>query len=145
MPGRFLAGIAAVVQREDGRFLLLRRSDDRDFAAGVWECVTGRLEQGEGFEDALAREVLEETGLAVRIDRVLSTTHFYRGEETPENKLIGVVYLSTTDAPDAFVQSEEHVDHSWVSAEEAMALLTGDDDSTRWMRSVVSQIGKDRD
>jgi len=54
MPGRFLAGIAALIWSPlEGKYLLLRRADDRDYAAGVWECITGRLEQGEGFEDAL--------------------------------------------------------------------------------------------
>ncbi len=142
MPGRFLAGVGAVIQREDGRFLLLQRSTEKDFAAGVWECVTGRLEQGEGYEDALVREVFEETGLTVRIDRILDTTHFYRGEPTRENELVGVLFLCTTRNPKAFGPSEEHVEHRWVTTDEAMALLGGEDPSTRWMRGVVGQLQK---
>lgn len=140
MPGRFLAGIGAVIQRNDGRFLILRRSSEKDFAAGVWECVTGRLEQGEGYVDALTREVFEETGLSVTVDRILDTTHFYRGERTADNELIGVLYLCTTPEPYAFKPSYEHTEHRWVTTEEAMALLEGDDPSTQWMRGVVEQV-----
>ena len=140
MPGRFLAGIGAVIQRNDGRFLILRRSSEKDFAAGVWECVTGRLEQGEGYEDALTREVFEETGLSVTIDRILNTTHFYRGERTADNELIGVLFLCTTPEPAAFKPSVEHTEHRWVTTAEALALLEGDDPSTQWMRGVVGQM-----
>jgi 8-oxo-dGTP pyrophosphatase MutT (NUDIX family) len=47
----------ALIWREtDGRYLLLQRSAERDVGAGQWECVTGRLEQGEGVPDALYRK-----------------------------------------------------------------------------------------
>ena len=61
--GRFYGGIAALVwSPETDRYLLLRRSAEKDYAAGVWECVTGRVDQGEGFEDALLREVTRRAG-----------------------------------------------------------------------------------
>lgn len=143
MPGRFLAGVGAVVQRADGRFLLLRRSSEKDFDAGVWECVTGRLEQGEGYEEALVREVREETGLTVTVDRILDTTHFYRGDAVPDNELVGVLFLCTTSDPEGVRSSEEHVEHRWVSVNEALELLSGDDPSTRWMRGVVERLGSE--
>ena len=84
-PGHFLAGIAAIIRRSSGVYLLLRRSSDRDVGAGVWECVTGRVNQGEGFEEALHREVTEETGLRITIETFIGLSHFYRGEASPEN------------------------------------------------------------
>ena len=92
--GHFYAGIAAVIRSPETRqYLLLRRSEQKDYARGVWECVTGRVDQGEGFEDALRREVREELGVEVQIDYILGTTHFYRGVPIPENELVGVIYL----------------------------------------------------
>jgi ADP-ribose pyrophosphatase YjhB (NUDIX family) len=55
-------GVAVVVRDAEGRILLERRSD-----CGWWGCVGGRVEPGESVEQAAVREVLEETGLAVRI------------------------------------------------------------------------------
>lgn len=52
-PGYFLAGIAGLLRNAADEYLLLKRSDDRDFGASIWECVTGRVNQGEGFEEAL--------------------------------------------------------------------------------------------
>ena len=139
--GRFLGGIAALVYRpEDERYLFLRRSAAKDFSSGVWECVTGRVDQGEGFEDALHREVGEELGVQVEIDLLLGTTHFYRGDPRPENELIGVVCLCSLASSAAQIQlSSEHDLMRWVSAAEAQELLGAGDPSTVWIARVVQR------
>ena len=49
--------------------LLLQRRDKRDAARGRWEIPMGRWQAGETPEEAVAREVEEETGLrVVRVD-----------------------------------------------------------------------------
>lgn len=55
-------GVAVIIRDRAGRILLERRSD-----CGWWGCIGGRVEPGESVEQAAVREVLEETGLAVRI------------------------------------------------------------------------------
>jgi 8-oxo-dGTP diphosphatase len=138
--GRFYGGIAALVwSPETDRYLLLRRSAEKDYAAGVWECVTGRVDQGEGFEDALLREVREELGVAARLELVLGTTHFYRGAASAENELIGVVCLCSLADPGAVRLSAEHSEYRWLSAGEAFQLLDSGDPSTRWMRRVLQR------
>ena len=78
--GRFYGGVGALIWSPRGDvYLLLKRSSKKDYAAGVWECVTGRVDQGEGFEDAIHREVLEELGVKAQIEYFIGTTHFYRG------------------------------------------------------------------
>jgi 8-oxo-dGTP diphosphatase len=57
--------VAGVVVREDGRVLVIRRDDN-----GHWEAPGGVLELDESFEDGVRREVLEETGLAVTVERL---------------------------------------------------------------------------
>ena len=75
--GRFLAGIGALLRRaSDGRYLFLRRSLSKDYAAGDWECVTGRVDQGEGFTEAVHREIYEEVRLRARIEFIIGTTTF---------------------------------------------------------------------
>jgi 8-oxo-dGTP pyrophosphatase MutT (NUDIX family) len=137
--GRFYGGVAALIWvPEDNRYLLLKRSDDKDFAAGVWECVTGRLDQGEGFEDAVRREVREELGTEIDIEFIIGTTHFYRGAVDPKNELIGVVYGCTIPDADAVNISSEHSEYRWVTADEAVALLTASDSSTLWIRRLIA-------
>jgi 8-oxo-dGTP diphosphatase len=138
--GRFYGGVAALIWApEDNRYLLLKRSDDKDFAAGVWECVTGRVDQGEGFEDAVRREVREELGTEINIEFIIGTTHFYRGAVDPNNELIGVVYGGTIPDADGVSISSEHSEYRWVTADEAAALLTASDTSTLWIRALITR------
>ncbi|MFF2952750.1 NUDIX hydrolase [Kitasatospora sp. NPDC057965] len=59
--------VAAAVINHDGRVLLVRRNPD-DYMGGLWEIPSGtvELEKGETILDALYRETVEETGLAIR-------------------------------------------------------------------------------
>jgi 8-oxo-dGTP pyrophosphatase MutT (NUDIX family) len=51
------------------RILLTRRADN-----GEWCLPGGRVEPGESLEDAVCREVLEETGLVVNVVRLLGAS-----------------------------------------------------------------------
>jgi 8-oxo-dGTP diphosphatase len=138
--GRFYGGIGAVIwSPAKQRDLLLRRAASKDFAPGVWECVTGRVDQGEGFEDAVCREVREELGVNVTITFIIGTTHFYRGATEPENEMLGVVYGCTVDETTTIRLSAEHSEYRWVTFQEANALLTAPDPSTQWLRRVLAR------
>lgn len=58
---------AVIVQGQE--VLLVRRASDP--LRGEWSLPGGMLELGETLRQAVEREVLEETGLRVRVDRVL--------------------------------------------------------------------------
>lgn len=55
--------VGAVVLDASGRLLLIRRGHEPH--AGLWSLPGGRVEAGETLEQAVRREVLEETGLLV--------------------------------------------------------------------------------
>ena len=67
-PARPVLGAAAVVIH-DGRVLLIRRGKAPD--AGEWSIPGGAVELGESVEDALRREIREETGLEIAVGRFL--------------------------------------------------------------------------
>lgn len=136
--GRFIAGIAAVIRaRNDGRYLLLRRASTKDYGAGVWECPTGRLDQGEGFIEATHREVREELGIEMQIDGILATTHFFRGKSIPENELIGVIFLCSVSDSLPVQLSDEHSEYRWVTFAQALEVLSPADPSQEWIRRVI--------
>lgn len=59
--------------RQDNRLLLVRRRGDP--MAGYWAMPAGFMEYDEDPEDAVRREALEETGLQVRIERLIQLFH----------------------------------------------------------------------
>ncbi|MGY1839335.1 MULTISPECIES: NUDIX hydrolase [unclassified Modestobacter] len=63
----WLPGVTGVVTDDAGRVLLTQRSD-----TGRWALPSGIPEPGEQLAVALAREVLEETGVEVVVDRLVS-------------------------------------------------------------------------
>ncbi len=57
--------VAGVVVDEAGRVLVIQRRDN-----GRWEAPGGILERDETFEEGVAREVAEETGVTVEVERL---------------------------------------------------------------------------
>ena len=117
------------------KYLLLKRSSQRDVGGGQWECVTGRLDQGEGYSEALLREINEELGVETQVEFIIGTTHFYRGEQRVENEMVGVHYCCSIDDPETISLSAEHSECRWVRVEEAHALLT----ETHWLRALIDR------
>jgi 8-oxo-dGTP diphosphatase len=56
--------VAAVVEREDRRLLIGQRRR-KDTSALKWEFPGGKVREGEGLEEALARELQEELGVTI--------------------------------------------------------------------------------
>lgn len=61
-----VVGSSAVVVDDEGRILLQRRSD-----SGNWALPGGAMDIGETFAESVIREVKEETGFDVRIERIV--------------------------------------------------------------------------
>ncbi len=77
-PARPVVGVGAVVVH-DGRVLLIRRG--KEPLRGRWLPPGGTVEWGETLEDALVREVQEETGLTVRPREVVGVLDRIHREE----------------------------------------------------------------
>jgi 8-oxo-dGTP diphosphatase len=67
-PDRPYVGVGAVIV-QDGRVLLVKRKYEP--LAGQWSLPGGAVEVGETLEACLVREMLEETGLEVRVGPVV--------------------------------------------------------------------------
>ncbi|HET9370791.1 MAG TPA: NUDIX domain-containing protein [Vicinamibacterales bacterium] len=68
-PERPIVGVGAVVLADDGQVVLVKRRHEP--LAGQWSLPGGMLELGETLEAGVAREIAEETGLAVDVGPVI--------------------------------------------------------------------------
>jgi 8-oxo-dGTP diphosphatase len=68
-PAQPVVGVGAVVVDRDGRVLLAKRGHEP--LKGEWSLPGGAVELGETLEAAVARELLEETGLMIQVGPVV--------------------------------------------------------------------------
>ncbi len=70
-------GVGAIITNDEGKILLLKRSDTIDndrSTVGMWSAPGGEVEFGERVEDATIREVKEEVGVDVEIIKNIGHT-----------------------------------------------------------------------
>ncbi len=107
--------IARAVVHHDGAVLVLQNADDdaTPSARGRWEIPGGVVEAHDDHERAaVIREIREETGLAVEIERALERVSVDDGETVADCQY----YLARADGRDVAL-SGEHTDFRWVSPE----------------------------
>jgi len=102
--------VKALTQYKD-RFLLLKKED---FIGGEYDLPGGRKNPQENDESALKREVKEETGLDIKIIKLLNSWSL----DLPEKgiHLDGKTYLCESYS-DKVKISEEHGGYVWVTRE----------------------------
>lgn len=113
----YIFGVAtkAVIYKE-GKYLLLLKSASEDVNPSSFDLPGGRLQFGEKPTEAVAREVLEETGLKVEIQGLFNSWTF-----TKENfQLVGMDFFCLYQNGEE-VLSHEHVELKWLTPQEVFA------------------------
>ena len=103
----------------NGKALIIQRSDDDEAGPGTWEFVGGKLDFGEDLEAALIREIQEEAGLRVSVEKLLYATTFKTHEY---RQLVILGYLCST-VDDKVRLSFEHQDFLWANKKQILELL----------------------
>lgn len=119
--GTFKVAVCAIILDKDNNTLITQRSFKREHHPGEWEVMTGRLDQGEGFIEALHREVKEELDIEVEPITPINTFHFYRGEQKVEH--VGVTYICRWKGGNVKVDGFEEIAFKWVKLEEALIIV----------------------
>jgi 8-oxo-dGTP diphosphatase len=85
-----------------------------------WSFPKGKLDAGEGWEDAALREVLEETGMRCRLGRELSPV----GYEDRKGRPKAVRYWVMEVQDGGFAANDEVDELRWLSPDAATELLS---------------------
>lgn len=103
----------------EGKVLIVKRANDDEIGGGTWECVGGKIEFGEDLETALEREIKEEVGLHVTVERTLFATTF---KTDPARQVIIITYLCRSENNNIKL-SKEHIAYLWSTKEQLELLL----------------------
>ena len=87
-----------------------------------WEFVGGCLEFGESLSEGLTREVHEETGLTVCVDRLLCASTHVPASPVQQKQFVFLYYLGYADT-DKVKLSEEHKDFLWADRKQIIELV----------------------
>ena len=113
---QFYVGIHGVIANR-GRILVLKRAPVMPYRPGSWDLPGGHLSLGESFEDCLLREIKEETGLDVAIDRLLGLHSM-----VSEPYLQAFYSCRLTVFQKVRLRPDEHVEHRWNTPDELASL-----------------------
>jgi 8-oxo-dGTP pyrophosphatase MutT (NUDIX family) len=111
---------AIIFRRNDKRieYLLLKRLPQKN---GFWQPVTGGVEEGETREEALHREIREETGVKNTVAVIESLYYFEFSDPNPNQEYVYGVEVSPSEQ--IVFDRKEHSEYRWCSFQDALRLL----------------------
>ena len=133
--------IKAVVIRNHDEVLLLKRSD-KSKNPGKWDLPGGHLDKGETIQEALVREILEETKLEVETGEILGTTEFSKKERQFKDEKRGLRYLAYYKSGEVKLDKKEHQDFVWLKIGEALEKFSEKDGFENEKREAVLKAKK---
>ncbi len=105
----------AFIVRSDGKFLITHRVTSDDHSPNVYDLPGGSIEIGEEIIDALKREINEETGLVIKVNKPLFVFSFMSG---PLRHQFQIVYESEYIKGEVKLNPAEHDSFMWVNFED---------------------------
>jgi len=105
----FVAG-HALIEREN-KYLITRRSKLNTYMPLKWDIPGGIVKPGETLEDAIYREVNEETKLKIQIGRVIYI--YANRDQLPVRQTFQIVYLCKYNGGNVRLNPAEHDMYQW--------------------------------
>jgi 8-oxo-dGTP diphosphatase len=103
---------------DDGRIFFQRRSPDRKLFPNCWDIVGGHVEPGETIEEALRREVQEETGWQISLILGPVGEYAYRGDDGVDRLESDFLVRVDGDLLRPRLEQGKHTEFRWLAANE---------------------------
>jgi 8-oxo-dGTP diphosphatase len=106
----------AAIIRNENKILLAQRKKDSWLEPNKWEFPGGKVESSETYEECLIREIKEELGITISINRFLiKTTHNY----VKDSKIFPITLMAyIVDWVEGEVKNIDCQDSCWVELED---------------------------
>lgn len=112
MKGKLYVAAHGLIVKE-GLYLITKRSRDTRYMPGLWDIPGGTVEWGESPEEALKREIEEETTVGVTIQ---SPIFIYNNTiQLPERQTLQIVFNCKYKSGDVVLNPREHSEYKWAS------------------------------
>lgn len=114
--------VKAVVINRSGKVLLLKRAEDEITNKNLWDLPGGGIEAGETIEEALVREVREETGFEVALGNLIKVSEFDKSHSCFLAEKRGLRFIVRYDGGDdkPILSQKEHNEFGWFEIDEAI-------------------------
>lgn len=109
MDKKIVVALKAIIL-SNSKALIIRRSLDDEIGAGTWEFVGGKIEFGETLEEAIKREVMEETSLEISVGELLYAVTF---KTNPDRQVVILTYACELVGNADVTLSNEHLSFKW--------------------------------
>ncbi|MEM3552468.1 MAG: NUDIX hydrolase [Candidatus Bathyarchaeia archaeon] len=118
-PPQPLVGVSVVICNNKGEILLVKRRNEP--GKNLWSIPGGLVELGELVKDAAKREAEEETGLKIKIRKLLDVVDVIIRNENNKVRFhyVLIAFSAYPIKGELKLSSNEHSDIKWVSVKEA--------------------------
>lgn len=104
--------VVAALIKKDGKYLIGKRLYSKDTIAGKFEFPGGKLEPGESEEEAIVREIKEEFGVEVKVNKFVTSAQYRYPTRAIDLRLYECDYVSGK------FTLTDHSEILWVTIEE---------------------------
>lgn len=109
---KYKIAVKGIIRREGGDILIVKRTEHDLFMPNIWETVGGGMDESDLTpQEALKREVMEETGLEIKVREPFNVFTFTNNEGEMK---VGITFVCDYIGGEMAL-SEEHSEFAWIN------------------------------
>ncbi len=109
-------GVKVLLKTQEGKYLFLKRAASFKPGTQQWDIPGGRINPDEPLDTALAREVQEETGLALGDHHLIAAQDIFNHDK--DLHVVRLTYIGETSGSETVSISDEHAEYKWLTKDE---------------------------
>lgn len=138
-----VACVGALIRDDRNRVYVHRRSASRRLLPGTWDVVGGHVEAGETPQQALAREIAEETGWRLRRIEAKAADWEWSHDGVVRRELDYLVEVDG-DLSAPRLEPGKHDAHAWLGPDNLDLMMAGRLDGDRRLRDIAARAVRTR-